>query len=500
MDNDTISRKWSRLTVSNDLTNLPVILAYVHSEAEKLGFDDTAAKKIELAVEEASANVIKHAFAPGTNETFDIICFQALNGIEIRIHDNGQPFDPSQTAEYDPHADKLDEISDKGLGSFLMKEFMDQYEYLNLGPEGKETRLLKYLPSSRIDEHVSRREEEMEAPAEAVVEEPVEFSIRRMQDNEAIEVSRCIYDAYGYSYANENVYYPERVAAMNHDGKLLSAVAVTPDGEMGGHFALIFYDELPPEIGIAVTRKKFRGQKIAGRLAAFLEQEALKRKLPGMQVREVTVHPYTQKFCIKLGFDDCGFLLAHSPKTMSFKGIADTLAQRNSDIVGYKYLSDPKPRTIYPPFHHTGIISKIYDRLKVPVKIEKNVKCDSVPAESEINVQVYALRALAEITVKKLGHDFIEAIKAQLKNLRREEVRVVELYLPLSDKMLSTVVVRLEMLGFFFTGILPETASGDTMIMQYLNGVNIDYENITTVSDTAKELLAYIREQDPEAF
>jgi hypothetical protein len=54
-------------------------------------------------------------------------------------------------------------------------------------------------------------------------------------------------------------------------------------------------------------------------------------------------------------------------------------------------------------------------------------------------------------------------------------------------------------MGFRFSGVLPETRHGNAMIMQYFNGVHINYDEIVIVSDTAKELLDYMRAQDPHA-
>jgi len=38
---------------------------------------------------------------------------------------------------------------------------------------------------------------------------------------------------------------------------------------------------------------------------------------------------------------------------------------------------------------------------------------------------------------------------------------------------------------------------GDTLILQFLNNVDLDYTKITAYSDAAKEMLAYIRARDP---
>ena len=189
-----------RLTVLNDLAYLPVILDFVRSAAGVVGFGDGDQQRIELAVEEAATNVIQHAFAPGEAATFDVACQHVPNGLAIRIQDKGLPFDPSLAPEYDPTAD-LENQEGAGLGGFMIRQLMDEYQFLNLGAEGKATRLVKYLDTPSVaDEDPGEREPEAPEPAPARQAEPVELEVRRMRREEAIEVARCVYDSYGYSW------------------------------------------------------------------------------------------------------------------------------------------------------------------------------------------------------------------------------------------------------------------------------------------------------------
>ena len=488
----------SRIIIPNNLCYIPLLLNYVQDLSKQIGFDEQNIRKIQVAVEEASVNVIQNAFSPDEDAEFELTFIKMQHGLEICIHDKGLPVDQSMRPDYVSDV-SLEDQTGRGLGGFLMKKFVDVYEFHNLGLEGKETRLIKYLETkSVIDENTSKPEPEIvEPPQNDGKIEPIDFDIRLMRSEEAVEVSRCVYDSYGYSYANENIYYPDRVAAMNNSGELRSAVAVTPSGEMGGHFALIFYADLPPEIGIAVTKKKFRGQGIARKLGEYLDEQAISMHIKGLQVKEVTVHPYTQKFCQKLGYKDCGFLLAHSPKTLSFKGIADELSQRNTDVLGFKYLNKPKIITIFPPEKHRKIIEVIYMSLDAPVIIKESNSMPSEGAETIIDVSVNSIRSLAEIRVPCYGSDIKDVLKHEMFRLRAEEIRVTEMYLNLTDPFTPFVVSIAEDLDFFFTGILPGTKGGDSIVMQNMNGVQIEYDAITVVSDTAKALLEYIKQKDP---
>lgn len=499
MPQDRPTRDWCKLTIPNDLAYVPIAQSFVRGVASHIGFGDDDIYRLELAVEEATANVIEHAFSQDEVAHFDVSCQRVPNGMEVRIHDNGLPYDPTLAPEYDPTAD-LDAQEGTGLGGFLMKQLMDEYEIRNLGSKGKETRLVKFLSSLNITEEAPGKEPEVPEPPSEPSAEQTEFQIRRMRSEEAIEVARCVYDAYGYSYANEHVYYPDRVAAMNENGDILSAVAVAESDEIGGHIALIFHEHFAPELGIAVVKKKFRGCKLATRLGGFLVGEARSRATKGLHVKQVTVHPFTQKFCQKQGYLDCGFLLAHSPKTLSFKGIADELEQRNSDVVGFKYLAPPEPVTIHPPARHAETIRGLYSDLGVPMVVggtggrERGAADDD---ETVMNVSVNSVRSLAEVRIAHYGADTIRMVKQELRRIRLEEVRVVEMFLNLTDPVTAEIVPELEALGFFFTGIMPGTVGGDSVIMQYFNGVDIDYGSLSIVSDAARDLLAYIEKNDP---
>ncbi|NCC51953.1 MAG: GNAT family N-acetyltransferase [Spartobacteria bacterium] len=498
MANDMAGKKWGLITLPNDVAITPALLKYAEQIARQAGFSSKAMHEIEIALEEACVDVINNAFAPNEEATYEVAFYGRKDGLEIRIHDMGLPYDPNLAPTYDPAKDLIDQDA-AGLGTFLINNLVDGYQFNNLGKQGKEVRLLKYFDTPCIAEESPPVEPEIAQPPEKSEIEPVHFNIRLMKPGEALEVCRCIYDSYGYSYANENIYYPERVAAMNENRQLRSAVAVTDAGEMGGHFAMIYYEDLPAEVGIAVTKKKFRGQGFARQLGEFLAEEAMRDGLRGLQIKEVTAHPYTQKFCRKLGYKDCGILLAHSPKSLSFKGIADKLRQRNSDVLGFKYLQEPKAVTIYPPPRHREMILELYESIGGEVRCAETDDPAPKSAQSVMKVEVHAIRLLAVIYVVEYGPDFLQALRQELRKLFRDEMQVVELYIPLEDPLTARLVPELEKIGFMFTGILPETAKGHALVMQYFNGVHIDYNELVIVSDTAMHLLEYIRAGDPNA-
>lgn len=497
MNKDTPERDRCSLTLPNDMGYVSVARCFVRQVAGHLGFTDDDRHRFELVVEEAATNVIKHAYEPGEVASFDIVCRRVDHGMEVCVHDRGIPWDPALDEEYDPAAD-LETQSGRGFGEHLIKHLVDEFAFDNLGHDGKQVRLVKYLDTSHIsEEREGTRTPEVVAPPQSNPE-PVELEIRRMRSEEAIEVSRAVFDCYGYSYAGEFVYYPERIAAMNRSGQLLSAVAVNRDtGEIAGHNALLFSDMLPAELAIAVTKHRYRGMGVARRLGEFLTDQAREKGLKGLYVKEVTAHPYTQKFCGKLGFSDCGLLLAHSPKSLVFKGIADDADQRNSDLLGFKPIRDSAPRMLYLPERHAAVIEKIYAGLPFPMRWRHSAAVPDSGAKTVMKVKVNSARSLCEIHISRYGADVIRALKQELRRLRSHEIQLAEAYLGLSDPCAPWVVTEIEKLGFFFTGILPETGLGDAIILQYFNGIDVEYDELVIERKETAMLLDYVKGQDP---
>ncbi|MFA7005479.1 MAG: ATP-binding protein, partial [Verrucomicrobiia bacterium] len=90
------------LTLPNQLSYLPMAQAVVREAARSCGFDDAALSEIEVAVEEAATNVMKHAYDVEENPTFDIVCKRLAEGMQIVLREKGIPFDPKLIPHYKP--------------------------------------------------------------------------------------------------------------------------------------------------------------------------------------------------------------------------------------------------------------------------------------------------------------------------------------------------------------------------------------------------------------
>ena len=500
----------SKLTIPNDLSYGPIVGSYVKAVARTIGFNDDEQQMIELGVDEAFTNVVEHAFEPDEEASFDIISERIPLGLKVILKEKGLPFDPSKIPEYDPGAD-LEERSGAGLGYFFMKEAMDEVSFHNLGKGGKETHLVKFLQKKNIEDYFDESElKRYEKSDEKITppEEKIQFDIRRMKPGEAIEVSKCIYKTYGYSYDKEHAYFPERIVELNENGLMSSVVAATPGGEVAGHCALLkkHPGDTIGEVGMAVVKPKFRGQGCLKQLSAFRMDEARAQGLMGVFGQGVSTHPYSQRAMHKFGFSDCVILLANVPTTRSFKAIAETISQRESYVIAFQYLKEPQKSAIYPPPRHWHMIDRIYQNLGwMPTFVDQEEsaassieRATSAHEEGIIKTSVTAAKGIAYISVVRYGADTAKKIRHQLKDLCLKHIEVMYLYLDLHDPSTQYMSSRFEDTGFFFGGVFPGQASGnDALVLQYLNNVPMDYGKIAVDSEFAQQLKNYIKQHDP---
>lgn len=495
---------YSMITIPNDPLYIGVATAYVDAVSQKMGFDSSDRARIHSAVAEAVSNVMAHAYEPTERASLQLGCERVPMGLKISIRDKGIPFDPSQANQcaIDP---TTSDLAPNGCGISFMKELMDEVQFNNLGPDGKETVLVKYLQNKSITDYYEAcdlRPYQESSPQTASAHQP-EIAIRHMNASEAVEVSRCVYRSYGYSYSNEKAYYPDQLIQLNASGQIYSAVAVTPTGEVVGHCALLRSARSPriAELGMAVVKPEFRSRRIFSKITEFLVKKAKSLSLVGLFGRAVSNHTFSQALAHRLGLEDCAILLGHLPQTASFKGITEKLPQRETLIVHFAYLFSPPNHLVYPPPRHLDMIKRLYANMHLnpTVKAPDDASTYPLPNQSVVKTSVNNSLGFARIDLERFGQDAAREVKKRLRELCLQRIDTINLYLDLLDPSTPVFAPTFEEFGFFFAGIFPAERRGDALIMQYLNNVPIDYTKIKLEGQSGKDLLSYIRQNDPSA-
>lgn len=494
----------STLTVPNDLIYLTAIQAYAGEVARVMGFKPSRIQMILLALEEAVANVVEHAFEPGEKISFQIILEPMTSGLKIIIKEKGLPFSPDLVPEYMAPKDLDDPISN-GLGSFLMKKSVDEISFHNLGREGKELHLITYLPYKNIAEYrdTANLTSFPSPPAEKTIPaEKKEFTVRLMEPLESLEVSRLFYRAYGYSYGIDSIYYPDRFEHLHLDGSIISVVTVAEDKSIVGHLALV--KDTPQsrtaEAAMAVVRPDYRGQGCQNAMMAYLIKEARTAGLNGIFSKAVTNHIYAQKAGDKVGFKRTAIIAGLIPADRSFKGIRNQLSQRESVAYGYFKLTNPPGIVLYPPSHHRAFIQNIYkdvglDRIFEESNGQAAASLEKKP--SKISTTVINLYNRAIIDVKTYGENIVSEVRGKLKELCFKKIDQIMLCLNLEDPFTGIFCAEFEKLGFFIAGIFPFGHDGDLLLLQYLNNISMDYSKIQIASEAGRAILNYVKAHDP---
>jgi serine/threonine-protein kinase RsbW len=118
----------SKITLDADFDNLDEIRDFVGEAASQVGFSDKEIYSIQLAADEASSNVIEHAYAGVQGGKIEIECIIFEGGLKIVMQDQGKSFNPSSVPEPNVKAD-LSERKIGGLGMYLMRKLMDEVTY-----------------------------------------------------------------------------------------------------------------------------------------------------------------------------------------------------------------------------------------------------------------------------------------------------------------------------------------------------------------------------------
>jgi serine/threonine-protein kinase RsbW len=129
------------MTFPNKLSYSFMVQSFVREVAKEAGFNGDELNQIDIAIEESVSNIMVHTHDE-ENPTFDIILEKIPGGMKITLKEMGIPFDPDQIKKFEL-TKNLDEFSTKGLGIYLIQNMMDDLSFRNLGPQGKETVMIK---------------------------------------------------------------------------------------------------------------------------------------------------------------------------------------------------------------------------------------------------------------------------------------------------------------------------------------------------------------------
>lgn len=130
------------LTMIGNLNHLNGIREQIRTYARQCRFHKEAIDEIELAVDEAVANVILHAYAPDQEGLIEIRAKLEKNALIIAIRDFGRSYKPRPIT-----AKEIRKIFNSrkshGRGRYIMHQCMDTVEYISFPRKYNETVMSK---------------------------------------------------------------------------------------------------------------------------------------------------------------------------------------------------------------------------------------------------------------------------------------------------------------------------------------------------------------------
>lgn len=324
----------------------------------------------------------------------------------------------------------------------------------------------------------------------------MEATFRFLDPHEGTVLTGAIEAAYGQTYDVRWVYDPEEVCARLADGRYVSCVAETPEGELLCHegMSLAAAGDAVAHSGQAVTMPAARGQHMFTRTKRFLMDWARAQGLAGMFSEATAAHPYSQRANIDLGGHETGFLLGWIPASVANDAAAAGPRRRQSAALFYTKLNDGHERPVYAPERHYEIVARTVELCGLRGTLAKPPPHFGLPERTELTVAVDHDHNLALITVTVPGADLEQALGAERHHLfHRLGLDAVYVDLPLQTPATALVADHLERLGVSYAGVFPNhRTDGDVLRMQSLHRIRVKADDIAVASDHGRELLAYV--------
>ncbi len=135
-------RRTATLQVPALPASLEAVRRFVEQQASEAGLNERAVNQVRMAVDEACANVVEHAYEGEGGHHLDVRVETHGDEVVVRILHTGRSFDPSGYKGPAKLEEAIRQRRSGGFGVFLMQRLMDEVQYLTRGPVS-EVRLTK---------------------------------------------------------------------------------------------------------------------------------------------------------------------------------------------------------------------------------------------------------------------------------------------------------------------------------------------------------------------
>jgi len=419
------------------------------------------------------------------------------DALEFKILEHGIPL--GDDLDYAAGGDIADRIRPNTI--------FDRLWWVQKGREGSELHLRVKRDHASIElledvRHRLDREEAENALSDTSPSEMTgEYHIRDYRPGDGLEVARRIYEAYGRSYPNPDLYVPERIDLLNKSGRLHSIICESPAGDIVGHYALERPDLGPiGEAGQAVIDHRHRGHGLMKPMRAAVEAAGAKIGLLGIWSQPTARHPISQKMNIKFGSTPTGLCLGTTPAKAALRGGVSGekegagLAERHSCFLYWDPIVAEPPLRAFVPESMVSVLTSLYAARKREVVFETDTSELGV-GPTRINTHFDSSRGVAWVALDHITSGALDGILAAMNAMESSaSAATVFVDLPIDEPGCGHLATQLMKKGLRLAGIGPrfrtvddERRAEDVLRLQ-LNVAPVDITGLVVEGDLGRAL------------
>lgn len=455
----------NRIDLALSLPGLQVLNPMIDDFADRVlalaAISEPRRKKLHEALISA-VELVEHALEQDGDVAMQLEISATIvpDSLEFRVLEHGKPLG--------------DDLTEGATGSEIRKRIrpahvFDHVYWLQKGQEGSELHLVAHRDIAAIeviDTYQQHLEEAHDAVAHADVhgsDATGDYHVRGYVAEDGLTIAKRVYEAYGRSYPNPDLYIPERIERLNNEGRLHSVVCTSPAGEIVGHFALERPDLGPiGESGQAVIDHRHRGHGLMAPMRAAVEAAGATFGLLGIWSQPTARHPISQRMNLKFGSTPCALCLGTTPAAATLRGsntsqqaIDPETSKRHSCFLYWHPLTEEPPVTAYVPQVLGDLITQLY----VARKREAQVVTENVlPPEGHtiLHTRFDAARGVSWISLDNITRGSFDAILAAIEAMKVSAgAATIYIDLPIDDAGAVFLATELLNAGIKFSGIGP---------------------------------------------
>ncbi len=147
---DIEERERPREVVEVRVSSHPKMMRVLRAISEEIGslagLSEEQIIHLQIAIDEASTNIIRHAYKFDTSKEFKLIFNLLEDRIEVVLEDNASPFQPESIESFDSA-----NSAGGGLGVTLIHRAVDEVDYCVTRSGCNQLKLVKYLAGKEVN-------------------------------------------------------------------------------------------------------------------------------------------------------------------------------------------------------------------------------------------------------------------------------------------------------------------------------------------------------------